>query len=123
MPEHVHEWGFGYRSDGNYNLPGASTPGFYCTHKECGYDSGSWLSLAEAEARLNEYAALKREPIWTGKRIEIRRGDNWLREGRKGTAVGEPVFVLQNWLPVLWDDEEDPTFSKLGAIALLKEPE
>ena len=53
MAEHVHERRFGYRSDGNYNLPGASTPGFYCTHKECGYDSGTWLSLAEAEARLN----------------------------------------------------------------------
>ena len=51
--EHVHEWRFGYRSDGNYNLPGASTPGFYCTHKKCGYDSGTWLSLVEAEARLN----------------------------------------------------------------------
>ena len=82
---------------------------------------------ANAEvARLNadlvdENAALKREPIWTGKRIEIRRGDSWLREGRKGTAVGEPVFVQQNWLPVLWDDEEDPTFSKLAAIALLTE--
>ena len=59
MTEHVHEWRFGYRSDGNYNLPGASTPGFYCTHKECGYDSGSWLSLAEAEARINEYETLK----------------------------------------------------------------
>ena len=66
-----------------------------------------------------ENAALKRESIWTGKRIEIRRGDSWLREGHKGTAVGEPVFVQQNWLPVLWDDEEDPTFSKLGAVALL----
>ena len=66
-----------------------------------------------------ENAALKRESIWTGKRIEIRRGDSWLREGHKGTAVGEPVFVQQNWLPVLWDDEEDPIFSKLAAIALL----
>ena len=53
MTEHVHEWRFGYRSDGNYNLPGASTPGFYCTHKDCGYDSGAWLSLAESESRLN----------------------------------------------------------------------
>jgi len=53
MTEHMHEWRFGYRSDGNYNLPGASTPGFYCVHKECGYASGTWLSLVEAEARLN----------------------------------------------------------------------
>ncbi len=63
MKEHAHEWRFGYRSDGNYNLPGASTPGFYCTHKECGYDSGTWLSLAEGEARLNATERLSAEIV------------------------------------------------------------
>ena len=61
MTEHMHEWRFGYRSDGNYNLPGASTPGFYCVHKECGYASGTWLSLVEAEARLNATERLSAE--------------------------------------------------------------
>ena len=61
MDEHVHVWRFGYLSGGNYNLPSASTPGFYCTHKDCGYDSRTWLSLAEAEARLNATGRLSAE--------------------------------------------------------------
>ena len=61
MPEHVHKWRFGYRADGNYNLPGASTPGFYCRSKECGYDSGTWLSLTEGESRLNATERLSAE--------------------------------------------------------------
>ncbi len=51
---------------------------------------------------------------WTGKRVVIRKG--WHGVGRQGTAVGEPVFVLQDWLPVNWDDEEDPDFHKLAGL-------
>ena len=46
----------------------------------------------------------------TNKRIEIRKG--WDEAGRQGIALGEPVFVGQDWIPVKWDDEEDPTFHK-----------
>ena len=71
----------------------------------------------EIEALRQENAALKREMKYTGKRVVGSRG--WLEAGKQGKALGEPVFELQWWLPVLWDDEEDPTFGKLGAIALL----
>lgn len=53
MDEHVHRWRFGYRSLENYNLTGISTPGFYCTHPDCGYDAEIWINLVEAERRLN----------------------------------------------------------------------
>ncbi len=54
--------------------------------------------------------------LWKNERIVIRKG--WYEAGRQGTAVGEPVFVEQDWLPVLWDDDEDPTFHKLAGMAL-----
>ena len=52
----------------------------------------------------------------TNKRIEIRKG--WDEAGRQGIALGEPVFVGQDWIPVKWDDEEDPTFHKRAGLIL-----
>ena len=42
--------------------------------------------------------------------------DGWSDAGRSCTILGEDVFILQNWTPVLWDDEEDPTFVKSAAL-------
>ncbi len=52
--------------------------------------------------------------LWTNERVVIREG--WHEAGRQGTALGEPVFVEQDWLPVKWDDEEDPTFHKRAGL-------
>lgn len=51
---------------------------------------------------------------WTDKRVVVREG--WYEAGKQGTALGEPVFVLQDWVPVKWDDEEDPTFNKKAGL-------
>jgi hypothetical protein len=72
-----------------------------------------------------------RGKYWTGKRVSmvhgaIRDEGDWppglpARDGAniRGTALGEPVFVEQEWLPVKWDDREDPDFCKLALITLL----
>ena len=54
--------------------------------------------------------------VWTGRRIVIKQG--WMGAGRTGMALGEPVFVLQLWLPVHWDGEDDPDFHKLAGMEL-----
>ena len=51
---------------------------------------------------------------WTDKRIVIRKG--WYEAGRQGIALGEPVFIEQDWVPVKMDDEEDPTFHKEAGL-------
>lgn len=51
---------------------------------------------------------------WTNKRVEIREG--WYEAGRQGIAVGEPVLIEQDWVPVKMDDEEDPTFHKKAGL-------
>jgi hypothetical protein len=51
---------------------------------------------------------------WTGVRIIVREG--WDGAGRKGEALGEPVHTKQDWLPVKWDDEDDPNFVKLAGV-------
>lgn len=55
---------------------------------------------------------------WKGKRIQVKEG--WHEFGKTGIALGEPVFVEQDWLPLKWDDEDDPTFNKLAGIELKK---
>ncbi len=54
---------------------------------------------------------------WTDKRIVIQEG--WYDAGQQGIALGEPVFVLQDWVPVKMDDEEDPTFHKKAGLAFV----
>jgi len=49
-----------------------------------------------------------------GDRVQIRVG--WEHAGRQGLAIGQPVFIQQWWLAVLWDDEEDPDFHKLSGL-------
>jgi len=53
---------------------------------------------------------------WKNARVRIKCG--WSGAGNSGTAVGEPVFIEQWWLPILWDGEEDPDFHKLAGIEL-----
>lgn len=62
-----------------------------------------------------------------GDRVGIK--DGWIRDVSDldrstcadiaGTALGAPVFVEQEWLPVKWDEEDDPTFFKLAGIRIL----
>lgn len=55
--------------------------------------------------------------IYKNCKVGIKEG--WDGFGRHGRALAEPVWVEQYWLPVLWDDEEDPTFYKLAGINIL----
>ncbi len=50
---------------------------------------------------------------WAGKRVRIDKGRG---RGKEGLALGPPIFLGQNWLPVLWDGEEDPDFFKEGCL-------
>lgn len=47
-------------------------------------------------------------------RIQVRAG--WDEAGRKGWRLGPDVYIHQDWTPVLWDDEEDPTFHKSAGL-------
>ena len=47
-------------------------------------------------------------------KVIIREG--WHDAGKQATVLGPPVFVEQYWLPVVFDDEEDPTFFKLAGL-------
>lgn len=52
----------------------------------------------------------------------MKKGDRvWVKEGWYGcgllaTVLGEPIFVQQEWVPVLFDHEEDPSFFKLAGL-------
>lgn len=54
--------------------------------------------------------------------MKIRRGtvvvikDGWDKAGRVGIALGSPVFVKQDWVPVLFRDAEDPDFYKAEGL-------
>lgn len=54
--------------------------------------------------------------------MKIKRGtvvvikDQWDKSGRVGIVLGDPLFVKQWWVPVLFRDQEDPTFYKLAGI-------
>ena len=51
-----------------------------------------------------------------GDRVWIKA--DWYGGGRIGTVLGDPVFVQQEWVPVLWDDEEDPDFHKMAGLEI-----
>ena len=100
-------------------------------HPEIDIDEGNKI-VGYAETWEAELEAVKarEEAQWRGKRVCMGEGcirdeRDWPR-GEKprepstivGTALGEPVVVEQEWLPVLWDDDEDPTFCKLGCLRL-----
>lgn len=54
-------------------------------------------------------------------KVRIKYG--WEGVGKSGLVIGEPIRVSgQDWLPVLWDDEEDPDFHKLEGIDVLVNP-
>lgn len=48
--------------------------------------------------------------------IRLRIKDGWGEAGREGIRLGPDIFCLQNWTPVLWDGEEDPTFHKSDGL-------
>ena len=47
-------------------------------------------------------------------KVKIKKG--WEDEGREGIKLGDEIYVKQNWTPVLWDNEEDPTFCKSAGL-------
>lgn len=60
-----------------------------------------------------------------GGAVKIRRGtvmvirDGWDKAGRVGVALGAPVYVGQDWVPILFRDDEDPDFYKLAGLEVL----
>lgn len=54
--------------------------------------------------------------VWKGQRVKIKEGYGYLGEGREGVAIGEPVEIDQYWIPIKWDDEEDPNWHKLSRV-------
>lgn len=48
------------------------------------------------------------------KRCKIK--DGWEGAGREGKVLGDNVDVKQYWTPILFDDEEDPTFHKTDGL-------
>ncbi len=46
----------------------------------------------------------------------VRPADGCDGAGRCGSVIGDEVHVDQWWCPVLWDDEEDPDFSKSSCL-------
>ena len=51
-----------------------------------------------------------------GVRCNIKLG--WWREGKTGIVLGLQNFMCngQKWTPLLWDDEDDPTFCKTDSL-------
>lgn len=59
---------------------------------------------------------------WKGRRVRIPLDMNYADEGREGVAVGEPLsepYFSQPWLPVRWDDEEDPDWFQADMVEAL----
>jgi hypothetical protein len=92
--------------------------------------------LCSALAQERSDAAALRERIrlleqadgWIGVRVGLQ--PNCIRSARDmgkdmtivtGTALSRPVLVEQDWLPVKWDDEDDPDWCKVGCIQRLPE--
>lgn len=47
--------------------------------------------------------------------IQIKEG--WMCAGRIGKALGDAVLVYGiMWVPVLWDEDEDPEWHKLAGL-------
>lgn len=54
----------------------------------------------------------------------IKLKDGWSRSGEDdseitGRVLGDPVYAEQWWTPVLWSDEDDPTFVKSAAVTVV----
>jgi len=56
--------------------------------------------------------------LYVGRRVEIRK--DWEDAGKQGVALSNPIWSQQDWLPVLWDGEEDPDFIKVASIKIVK---
>lgn len=82
-------------------------------------------------AAIERLEAAEGTNYWKGKRVRMRpnciRNHNDWPLGEKprdaativGVTLGEPVLVEQEWLPVKWDDRDDPDFIKLSTIMVL----
>lgn len=55
-----------------------------------------------------------------GTRVRSKTGSD--RPRRQGTVLAPYVHVEQNWTPILWDDEADPTFYKSVFLELMPDP-
>ena len=51
-------------------------------------------------------------------RVKVAPG--WDRAGREGVVLAPSVWLQQEWVPVLWDDEEDPYWIKAAAILVIQ---
>jgi len=54
------------------------------------------------------------------KRFRVRMRDGWEDAGQLGWQLAPSVFERQEWAPVLWDNDEDPTFCKEAALERVK---
>lgn len=75
-------------------------------------DRDTWPdAIRSLRARLDDGRVERANPVY----VVIR--DGWENAGKRGMVLGPPVFVEQNWTPVLWDDEDDPDFHKTAGLA------
>jgi len=55
--------------------------------------------------------------------IAARVKKGWYDAGRKLFVLGDPIRVnVQDWTPIVYDGEEDPTWIKTSAVELIPEP-
>jgi len=50
-------------------------------------------------------------------RVKIKSG--WEGAGREGVVLGETVLTGQEWVPMKFDDEEDPEFFKKAGLEFI----
>ena len=49
-----------------------------------------------------------------GTRVKVKSG--WYEYGKSGTVLGKNILVGNVWTPILWDDADDPDWSKTTAL-------
>ncbi len=50
-------------------------------------------------------------------RVQVKKG--WGDAGRKGTLFTKPIKFGNDWVGVLWDDEEDPDWFKAAGLDVI----
>lgn len=52
---------------------------------------------------------------WKNKKIRVK--SNYIEKGKTGKLLGKPIKINgTEWVPILWDNEEDPEFFKFDGI-------
>jgi len=54
-----------------------------------------------------------------GAHIRVKKG--WHEYPKTGICLGKRVFIEQWWVPVKWDDEDDPDFFKQSGVEVYNE--